>query len=649
MLVLVTLLAATSAAAGPGAPPEIGITTDRDPLVAGEPFELQITIATQSENDPVVRLPRLGGLRVLSQSESHPMSFSFSFGTGQGMVRQSKRQSVYSFTAVADAPGKKVIDPVIVEVDGKRFQSEPHALVIAASASAGRPAPSPPDPFGQMPSLLGQIPSPFGPPDDQVQPGDPGQAPTALPGELEGARVDPDYFVQTEVSKRQAVVGEVLVVTVYLYSAWQIADVDVSREPGTEGFWVENLLPGNRRLEFEPVRVGGKNYDRAVLRKLAVFPIRAGTLTIAPAVVDLEIRRGGFFSSRKAVKRASVPVQIEVAATPADKRPAGFDPANVGRYSFKAEVDRTSVAVGEPVTLTMTVRGEGNLRNLSLPAVGEVKGFKSYDPESETEVTASGETVTGTRTSRTLLIPKEPGAFTIPRLAFSFFDPAAGEYRTEAGGPFTITVRPGAVAIPQTASNATAGRPAADDGDALARLNRQLRSISSRAELETSATAPLMTRPWFLALALVAPLAWLGVVVASRTRRQMAEKRVKGRSKRAEGTARRRLAELERCAAELSTEAFFAELQRCLVGFLEDRLEAAIAGDTTAELRARLAERGFEAAYADRVAAEIDGLEFARFGRSAGHGEERTKALGRVASLVKDLGTVTPLPARRKP
>jgi hypothetical protein len=642
-LAFAILLAAVPAAAGQGAPPEIGITADRDPLVAGEPFELQITISTESENDPVVRLPRLNGLRVLSQSESHPMSFSFSFGTGQGMVRQSKRQSIYSFTVVSDAPGRKVVEPVIVEVDGKRFQSEPHALVITASTGAPGPAPSPAPqgPFGQMPS-------PFGPPDDQAQPGQPGQAPEVLPGELEGARIDPDYFVQTVVSKHRAVAGEALVVTVYLYTAWQIADVDVSREPGTEGFWVENLLPGSRRLDFEPVRVGGKDYDRAVLRKLAVFPIREGTLTLAPAVVDLEIRRGGFFSSRKSVKRAAVPVQIEVAAAPADKRPAGFDPANVGRYSFKAEADRASVAVGEPVTLTMTVRGEGNLRNLSLPVLGDVAGFKSYDPESETEVSASGETVTGTRTSRTLLIPKEPGTFSIPGIAFSFFDPASGEYRTQPAGPWQVTVGPGAAAAPQAASSAAPAR-VVDDGDALARLNRQLRSISSRAELETSGGALLMTRPWYLALALLAPLAWLAVVLASRTRRQMAEKRVKGRSKRAEGNARRRLEGLARRASELSTEAFFAELQRCLVGFLEERLESQIAGDTTVELKARLAERGFEAGLSDRVATEIEGLEFARFGRSAGRYEERTRALDRVALLVKDLGAVTPLPARRKP
>ena len=122
LLLATALLGAGAAAqvggAGGGKPaqPQFGITVSRDPIVQGEPFELVITIATESRDEPQVQLPALGGLRILRQYESHPMSFSFSFGLGQQAVRQTKRQSEYTFVVVADRPGRFTINPVAVEI-----------------------------------------------------------------------------------------------------------------------------------------------------------------------------------------------------------------------------------------------------------------------------------------------------------------------------------------------------------------------------------------------------------------------------------------------------------------------------------------------------------------------------------------------------
>ena len=39
------------------------------------------------------------------------------------------------------------------------------------------------------------------------------------------------------------------------------------------------------------------------------------------------------------------------------------------------------MAVGDAVTLTVTVRGIGNLRNVVLPALPTLPGWKSYEPK----------------------------------------------------------------------------------------------------------------------------------------------------------------------------------------------------------------------------------------------------------------------------
>jgi len=603
--------------------PQIGITVDRDRLVQGEAFQLTINIATESAEDPAVKLPALGGLRVLRQSESHPMSFSFSFGMGTQTQRISQRQSVYDFVVVADRSGRYVIDPVVVEVDGRKYQSQPYSLEVAAS---GRQGPA-------------------------TDPTEPSQEPSAPPAQGEDVRidaseVDPDYFVSMSLSKDRVVVGEAVVLTVHLYTTWNLSGYHLVREPGTDGFWAETMDTNGQRPNQQQVQVAGRSYERTELRKLALFPVKTGAITIAPAIAELEVRRGGFFSKRKNIKRVAAPVTLTVEQPPDEGRPDGFDPANVGRFSFRGEVDRAEVKVGEPITMTMTVRGAGNLRNLKLPMLEGLDGFKVYAPENEIELRATDGSVTGSLTSKILLIPKDPGQFTIPRLDWIYYDPQSSAYRTVHSDEVKITVRPGE----GFAGGAIAtGEEAPDDEGAIDRLNRKLRSITSRASLEVGSSEPALTRPWFLGLVIFAPLAYLGLLVFTRARRRMAEREAKGRSRKADSAALRQLAELDRAPGSLPSERFFAGLQKILTSFLETRLEAQVAGDTMAELSRRLVSRGFDEELATRTVMELEACDFARFAAGASSAEERGKAAGRVAALIRDLGMVRVTPPEEQP
>ncbi len=637
LLPLVFLIVASPVSAQKKAPPKILINPDRQPLIQGEPFGLTIHIETSSRGDPEVRLPRFGGLRILRRSESHPMSFSFSFGLGRGRQSQTKRESNYSFVLVADKPGKHRLDPVLVTLDGVQYRGEPYTLnIVPSGAPSSRASPTPRGPQTAQPAT----------PSAPVQ-APPGHSAQSVDGaELDGARVDPDYFVQTHLSTHSAVVGEPIVMTIYLYSASSVSDLEVMREPGTEGFWAENLLPANRRFTTETVEVAGRLYDRGVLRRAVLFPIKPGKLTVAPTLVDLVVSRGGFFSKRRSVKRSSLTAQVEVTQLPTESQPAGFDPANVGRYTFNAAIDRRDVKVGEPITLTLTVRGEGNLRNLALPELAEIEGFKIYAPETDVDVRAQGKTVTGTRASRILMIPKEPGEYNVPKISWSFFDPQAQVYKTLSSRPLRVTVRRGASTMSSTAEQPQAPAPKTAAGQD--RLNRQLRSILSRAELEAGNGALTVTRPWFLGLAFGVPLLYLALIIGLRTRRKIAEGHIKGRSKRADSVAMRNLADLGKRSGDMPTEQFFAELSRLLVGFLEDRLEAPVAGDTVSDLRARLAQRGFSSEQAEQVVSEMESSDFARFARSTGKEAERREALKRMEQLIRELAAVRVSPLKEK-
>ncbi len=621
-VVLLVGLGSVEAVAQGATTPGIRMSVDRDPVVQGEPFTLSIHIETSSRGEPEIRLPHLSGFNILRQSESHPMSLSFSFGMGKGSQSRMQRQANYNYVLVADKPGKYKLAPVQVTLDGRKYRGKPFNIHVQRSGTT--------TPSGSGAGGRADV-------DDKVSDR------IALEGAtLDGARVESDLFIQTHVSKKKAVVGEALVMTIYLYTSMNIAEVNVLREPGTEGFWGENLVPAGRRFTTERVKVGEYDFDRAVLRKMTLFPIKPGTLTIAPPVVELGISRGGFFSRPKKIKRSSLPVEVEVEALPEKGQPSGFNPANVGVYSYRTELDTTEVNEGEPVTLTMTVQGDGNVRNLVLPAVGEIAGLKIYAPEEEVDIQLRGGRVTGTKISRVLMIPKIPGDFVVPAISWSYYNTQSNAYRTLPGSPHSIRVNPVEALEPQTVHGVTDTAPVRQT-PGQNRLNRKLRSILSEAKLEIGTDKPLHTNFWFIVFSLLAPFCYVAMIVVARLRRKVAEDFEKGRSKRADSVALRRLARL-RSHVDLSSEEFFKRAGNCLIGFLETRLDAPVAGDTMSEVKRRLVQRGFSAPQAEKVVVEIESSDFARFSRSAGKKEERRHALSRMEQLIKELAKVRVMP-----
>jgi hypothetical protein len=630
-------------------PPKISVSVNPDPLIAGEPFQLEISIETQGTSEPDIRLPRFGGLHVLRQFESHPSSFSFSFGFGGGATQFQKSQSNYTFVLMADKPGTYTIDPIFVTVDNQKFKGNTYKLQVlkgssspSGSGSGNVPGGIP----GGIPGGLSQLLADPNQIDDDSVVENPPNGSGIVIDSLDGAKIDPDFFVQTAVSKKEVYVGEMLTMTIYLYMARNISNYDILREPGTEGFWGENLIPSTRRnLDTEAVTVQGRAYDRAVLRQLALFPIKPGTLTISPTSVEVGINQG-FFARPKVLKRSSLPVPIKVLDLPADGQPLDFNPANVGKYTFSATIDTLAVKVGEPVTLTMTVNGEGNLRNLVLPKVPEIDGLKVYEPENETDISPKGLSIIGTTVSRVLMIPNKPGKFVIPEIKWSYFDPDAAQYKTLTAPSQTIDVS--GSSEKQDSKVASSANPEAVTKVGQDRLNRRLRSIVSRADLSRKSEGHPLTRPWFLLLVIGVPLIYIGVVMGSRTRRKLAAAKLKNRSKNADGAALKKLAELKKTMKEASAEKFFSELQRCLLVFIEERLDDKVIGDTMAELRDRLVSRGFSAEQAESVIAESESCDFARFARQSSDNAEREHMLLRMEKIVRDLSKVNVLPLKKE-
>jgi len=124
-----------------------------------------------------------------------------------------------------------------------------------------------------------------------------------------------------------------------------------------------------------------------------------------------------------------------------DGAPADFGGA-VGQFSLTSKVVPTMVAVGEPVTWTLELRGTGNWPDVhGLPSREVSKDFKVLQPQAK-RTPSESKLFDTTLSEDVVLIPTKPGTYTLGPVSYSYFDPGAGTYRTVETDRATITITP---------------------------------------------------------------------------------------------------------------------------------------------------------------------------------------------------------------
>src|SRR5206468_729244 len=131
-----------------------------------------------------------------------------------------------------------------------------------------------------------------------------------------------------------------------------------------------------------------------------------------------------------------------------------------------------TVAVGDAVTLIVTVKGAGNVRSVETPALPALEGWKSYEPKTNVAVDV-GEVVSGSKTVEWLIRPERPGKTVIPPLAIETFDPAAKRYAEIATLPIELAVS--GDAVPAGPGAPAAGAPAGGVDNVIAAAIRPIR------------------------------------------------------------------------------------------------------------------------------------------------------------------------------
>jgi len=509
-------------------------TVDRSRISFGESVALTITVQG-SHSGAQPSLPRVDGLTFDGPSTQTSVSIV------NGQMSQS---ASFTYQVTPTRTGEFTIPAIEVNVSGKGYLTTPITLVVAKGATQT----------------------------------DSGQT----------------LFARVRLASQQIYLGQTSPLEVQVYSR---ADVPLK---GLAGFNCEADGLGFKflnKLKSATQVINGESFNIQLIQG-AISPTRVGAQTFGPCMMKAQLQvqnrsRGGWpfgdsmfdeMMGRVQTREVAVPIDavpVEVLALPDEGRPADFGGA-VGQWNLDVTAKPTTVAAGDPITLTIKISGNGNIDTVPAPKIGSLDEFKTYDPTTKT--TKDELNTTGERVIQQVLIAKSIDVKQLPEIRLAYFDPAAKAYRTAVQSPIPLVVKAGGPGASAVVSAGNRLRPDEKLGQDIVYL---------KGDLGTVATGLSAGTFWVLNIAPV--IALVGAIGWKRRADRLRGDVAYARRSRAAKNARRQL------AAATS----FDDVQHALRNYLGDRLNIPASGITASVVD----EHGLSA----EIAAVFQTCDAARF------------------------------------
>ncbi len=437
-----------------------------------------------------------------------------------------------------------------------------------------------------------------------------------------GQRVDINkmVFVELTTDKAEAYIYEEIVQSFKLYfqKGLPIDDLDYVAA-STKSFLAEKL--GDER-RYEEVR-DGILYNVIELRT-ALFPLVSGKIKIPPAsfkcniIIRQQRNRGSLFDEfmggggrRYPVERSTEPVKLVIKPLPVVDRPEDFTGA-VGKYTMDVLAKPTKVKVGDPITLTINIRGEGNIQTIGEPLLAPdgMKNFKAYDFEAKVTITDRGYGIKGEKLFNKVIEPQSEDSDIIPGISFSYFDPELEEYKTLTYAPIPIEVESSEIEIPIHLSVDGAGMA---KGQVKILTKDILPIMSDLYSFENQGSA-IYKRPFILAIVFIIPILIVVACIYVQRQRELLHTDVGyARKKRAMAHAQKHLSNARELLQLDNPSEFYATLARTILKHIADKLNVTPASVTSDNIYDMLEKRGVSNDVIKELRQCLESCDYGRF------------------------------------
>ena len=369
--------------------------------------EVVLTIRAQSRSsEPIqISLPPLAGLELVARSERSEVSAGVTVG----------RTTVLELRLRGSMPGKWRVGPARIRQGGSNIETE--ALEIEVTGTIGSTTAAASSIGANVQRLLAQSRPP---------------------------RTGRDASVAIILSSANAFVGEqVDVVT----AAWfprelrlQLRRPPTVQTPSIDGVY---SYPQRSPTGIAASRqVDGHWFDLFVVHQI-VFPLTPGRIRVPPATLHYSVPLAfQFFSQEERYAVHSEPVWLEVNPLPAEGKSAGFSGGVARGLTVERNLTPRSGRAGEPFTVDIVVRGEGNVPLWPPPPVEWPPHLRAYSEKVSDDIAITAGRLGGAKTFRYLVIPDSARTAGLPALVYTYFDPVTRSYASARSPSLSYLVAP---------------------------------------------------------------------------------------------------------------------------------------------------------------------------------------------------------------
>ena len=441
-----------------------------------------------------------------------------------------------------------------------------------------------------------------------------------------GQRVDINkmVFVELKTDKQEAYIYEEIIQSFKLYfqKGLPIDDLDYVAA-STKNFLAEKL--GEER-RYEEVR-DGILYNVIELRT-ALFPLVSGIIKIPSAsfkcniIIRQQRNRGSLFDEfmggggrRYPVERSTEPVKMTIKPLPVVGKPEGFTGA-VGKYTMDVLAKPTKLKVGDPITLAINIRGEGNIQTIGEPLLAPegMKDFKAYNFEAKVTITGRGNGIKGEKLFNKVIEPQSEDSGVIPGISFSYFDPELEKYKTITHAPIPIEVEHSEIEIPIHLSVEGAGMTKGQ----VKILTKDILPIMSDLYSFENQRSAIYKSPFILAIVFIIPILIVVACIYVQRQRELLHSDVGyARKKRAMAHAQQHLSNARELLQLDNSSEFYAALAKTILKHIADKLNVTPAAVTSDNIYDILEKRGVSDDVIKELRQCLESCDYGRF--SSGH------------------------------
>ena len=436
---------------------EVKAEVNSTSITLDEDIKLTVYVNAPTTKIETPQMPSLPNFNIYSAGQSRQVSLI------NGKVSAMMQ---YSYVLTPRFAGKTTIEPFVVNVAGQNYSTEPIEVEVE------RQTPSAPRTQAQAQAQMQNRTQAAPPNITQISP----EARKQLEdnGYNPNAKL-PSFFMTAQTNTKKAYINEQVNLKIRFYQSQNVLGQPMYEKPQLKGMFAEDISTRQGQEHF-----GNKTYYYTEIES-ALFGLVSGVAEIGSASVTYT-SADNFFSAidvffkgangGETHKVDSDILFVDILPLPQDK-PESFYGAVGTNYTISSELDFREIPAGEPITLTVTVKGIGNLaaiKDISIPDLGP--SFRIYETSSNLANKISYGKVTGTKIYKTVIVPRASGHFIIPRIAFSYFDTESKTYKTVATGALELNVLPPTADASKTLSFAT--QDGADNSHQIQHLTKDI-------------------------------------------------------------------------------------------------------------------------------------------------------------------------------